>query len=82
MEGQGERLWANLRTVREIFGISGHKLTEFVSNGWVRGAKLGETKQSNRLYNVQDISRALECIARGHKPGRRPYKPTRRVRRH
>ena len=59
-----DKLWAKRRTVLTIFELPVRKLDNFVLEGWVRTAKLGNCKQSARLYNIDDVRATLNALAR------------------
>ena len=57
--------------VREWHAVSKRSLMDWVSRGYVRSAKLGDSRQSARLFNLSDIGETLERIASGRLPRRR-----------
>ena len=60
--------WADARAIEERVGLRVARLYQWVRSGWVRKAKLGETRQAGALYCVDDIREALQRIAGGMAP--------------
>ena len=74
-------VWARRRTIYHLFGIPGRKLDQLLAEGVVRTVKLGQVKNSARLFRVEDVDRALLAIAAGRKPPRPQYRATRTAKR-
>jgi hypothetical protein len=60
--------WADARAIHERVGLTVARLKEFHNKGWVRRAKLGESRSSAALYCTIDVSEALQRIAAGCAP--------------
>jgi hypothetical protein len=61
-------LWIDVADVTSLFGVDAAKLRNWVENGFVRKAKLGETLQSRSLYSAEDINEVLHRISVGQQP--------------
>ena len=70
-------VWARRRMIDHLFGIGWRKLDQFRLEGFIRSVKLGQAKNSARLFRVEDVDRALLAIAAGRKPTRPQYRATR-----
>jgi hypothetical protein len=53
---------------RHLAPLSRKTLIGWTQKGWVRSAKIGESQQSRRLFNTQDVLDVLDRIGRGHEP--------------
>jgi hypothetical protein len=61
-------LWLDVDGIKRTFGIDERRLHDYVSNGFVRKAKLGETLQSKALYCTADVDDVLSRISVGKPP--------------
>lgn len=53
---------------REVAEFSRARLMEFARQGFVRTVKLGEARQTARLYNTEDVLGLLDRLATGRMP--------------
>jgi len=61
-------LWGNAADVKRIFGMTYAILKKLTKQGRIRSWKLGESKQSARLYRISDIDELLLSEATGQPP--------------
>ncbi len=61
-------MWLDLGGIKRAFGLDERRLHDYVSNGFIRKAKLGETLQSKALYCTADVDDVLSRIATGKPP--------------
>ncbi len=61
-------MWLDFGGIKRAFGIDERRLHDYVSNGFVRKAKLGETLQAKALYCTADVHDVLSRLAVGKPP--------------
>ena len=54
-----------------VIYLPASRLRQWADQGHVRSLKLGDSQQSARLFNVQDVQDAVERIAQGYEPRKR-----------
>ena len=62
--------WLRKAAALRHYQTGWRRVDEYVRQGWVRSAKLGEGRNSTRLYSAQDLDRVLSDLAAGRKPRR------------
>lgn len=61
-------VWIDVKDVKEKTGLTEERLRQLVRAGYVRRAKLGESRQAASLYRTENILDALGRISRGLEP--------------
>lgn len=56
---------------KHIAPLTRKTLNTWVTKGWIRSAKFGESQQSRRLFLTQDVIDALDRMAVGKQPRKR-----------
>lgn len=60
--------WISVSQVKALYQIDARRLKDWVEQGYVRKAKLGETLQAAAAYAVEDIEDVLNRLAHGLAP--------------
>lgn len=60
--------YASRNKIHEEFGVHEKILKSWSIKGYIRTAKLGDNRQSGRLYRVADVVEALEHLTVGKQP--------------
>lgn len=56
---------------RTLAGVSARRLRAWAERGYIRCAKLGDSRQAPALYNVEDVREVLDALAHGRRPRRK-----------
>jgi|GEM_PF-2864438 len=70
MEMKKEHLpaYVSSRKVKIHYGVNEKILMSWVIKGYVRSLKLGNQRQSGRLYKIADVQEVLERLSNGDDP--------------
>ena len=70
MSGGQAAAWLHKSNLLNNFNIGHRHLERWVTEGYIRTAKLDPSQQGRRLYNVPDLEHLLLSLSEGKEPRR------------